>query len=215
MAAQEEFSKLALAELEAIYRLARHLAPRSDQAEDCVQETYLRAFRSAASYQHQAGGPGIRPWLFQILHNVVKDRVSADHRQRELTEGLWNQEGGGPATGPASEAAAGGGDGRLMDLFKLNWDGVDERLKAAIAELPLALRTPFLLFAAGGLRYRQIAEVIDVPVGTVMSRMYRARQILCSRLAGLAAERGMPPKARGVSGASGTTENRIDGSAEG
>jgi RNA polymerase sigma-70 factor (ECF subfamily) len=79
---------------------------------------------------------------------------------------------------------------RCSELSSLNWETVDERLKHAIGELPLPQRTVFLLCAVEGLRYRDIADIAGIPVGTVMSRLYKARQVLSARLAALSAEQG-------------------------
>ena len=173
-----EFRALALDQVDAVYRLACHLARCRDEANDLAQETYVRAFRSAATYR--PADHGMRPWLFKILHNVFHNRLSKDSREREAVEGLRREpppaEGAGVSELPA--------DG-------IDWDGVDERLKAAVQELSLPHRTAFLLCAVEGLGYREIAEITEVPVGTVMSRLYRARAILSARLVELAAERGM------------------------
>jgi RNA polymerase sigma-70 factor (ECF subfamily) len=72
----------------------------------------------------------------------------------------------------------------------MNWEDVEQRLKMAIAELPLPYRTVFLLWAVEELKYREIAEIIELPVGTVMSRLHRARTQLASRVADLGAECG-------------------------
>ena len=175
----DDFRKLALSEMDAVYRLAYHLTQRGQEAADLVQETYLRAFRAADGFQPTAHG--IRPWLFKILHNVVHTRASRDHRQRQVLEEA--QAMATPSHGSQDEP--------FTDLSNLNWEEVDERLKQAIDALPLPHRTAFLLCAVEGLRYREIADVMDVPVGTVMSRLHRARTLLSNQLTGLAAERGM------------------------
>ena len=77
------------------------------------------------------------------------------------------------------------------DLASLDWEQVDERLKAAIEELPAHYREVLLLWAIEGLKYRELAEVLDVALGTVMSRLYRARAILSARLRDMAAEAGI------------------------
>ena len=185
----EEFRRRALAEFETVGRLARHLASRAQDAEDLVQETYVRAFRSSGSYRERGDGLGLRPWLLKILHNAAKDRQSAEQRQRELAEELRNHNGT-----QVGQAAAGNGNGNgaaepgaAGELASVDWDGVDERLRAGVAGLTLTLRAPLLLFAAG-LHYREIAQVLELPVGTVMSRLHRARTALCSQLAELADE---------------------------
>ena len=186
----DDFRKLALSEMDAVYRLAYHLAGHPQEADDLVQETYLRAFKFGAGFK--AADHGVRPWLFKILHNVVNSRHANDHRRRQVMEDLQDQ--------AAPEAAA--HDGPLPDLSTLNWDAVDERLKAAIDELPLPHREVFLLCAVEGLRYREIADVMEVPLGTIMSRLYRARAQLSSRLTELAAERGFNKGGQGPPGPS-------------
>jgi RNA polymerase sigma-70 factor (ECF subfamily) len=175
----EEFRNLALVEMEAVYRLAYHLARQPQEADDFVQETYLRAFKSADSYRPHEHG--VRPWLFKILHNVVNTRLSQQLRQRDVLDDLQHQPPAATPTGPAG----------VPDLSQVNWDRVDERLKAAVHELPLPHRTAFLLCAVEGMTYREIADVTEVPIGTVMSRLYRARATLAERLVSLAAEQGL------------------------
>jgi len=77
------------------------------------------------------------------------------------------------------------------DLSTLDWEQVDDRLKKALDDLPDHYRTVLLLWAVEGLKYREVAEVLDVPLGTVMSRLYRARSILSEQLAELAQEHGI------------------------
>lgn len=163
--------------MEAVHRLAYHLARRPDEVDDLVQETYLRAFRSANGYRITEHG--IRPWLFKILHNVLNSRLARERRQRELVEELQHES---PEPHAGDEAGA---------LATIDWNHVDERLKAAIHELSLAHRTTFLLCAVEGLSYQEIADVTEAPIGTVMSRLHRARAILATRLADLASEHGM------------------------
>ncbi len=177
----DAFNKLVLAEMEAVYRLAYHLARHAQEADDLVQETYLRAFKSAAAYRDNERG--VRPWLFKILHNVLNTRLAKEHRQRELIDDLQQQ----PAVEPTAEAS-------VAELSKLDWDHVDARLKSAIADLPIPHRAVFLLCAVEDLGYREIADILDIPVGTVMSRLYRSRVMLAARLVDLAAEHGIRRK---------------------
>lgn len=191
----DEFEQLALASLDSAYRMALHLTRRQQEADDLVQETYLRAFRSAASYV--PGPNGIRPWLFKILHNVLRTRLTRVQRDRSFAEEIRTAPdliGGGPRYDAPDAPPAADGAG----LAAVNWDGVDERLKDAVHALPLDYRTAFLLSAVEGLKYREIAEVTDVPLGTVMSRLYRARVMLAAQLGALAAERGTSRNAGNV-----------------
>src|SRR5690606_23476254 len=81
--------------------------------------------------------------------------------------------------------------GPAWDLASLDWEQVDDRLKHAIDDLPEHYRAVLLLWAVEGLKYREVADVLDVPLGTVMSRLHRARAILSQELAELAAEHGI------------------------
>ncbi len=172
---QKEFRKLAMTEMDAVYRLAFHLLPGSQDVGDLVQETYLQAFKAAGHFTLTASG--LRPWLFKILHNLVRKQFAAQARQPSL---IGDRDVHSAAPLFHSDAFA--------DATDIDWENVDERLKLAIAELPAPYRTVFLLCAVEGLKYREIAEVIDLPVGTVMSRLHRARVMLSSQLADLATE---------------------------
>jgi RNA polymerase sigma-70 factor, ECF subfamily len=176
----QAFRELALGELDSVYRMAMHLARNPEDASDLVQETFLKAFKAEGRFELRDAG--VRPWLFKILHNNFYTRVGKKNREPVLSEDLSYQPGQG---GDPSEA------GPAWDLSHLDWEQVDDRLKKAIEDLPGHYREVLLLWAVEGLKYREVAEVLDVPLGTVMSRLYRARGILTSSLSGLAAEHGI------------------------
>ncbi len=171
-------NKLLVGELEAVYRLAYHLCGRHHEVDDLVQETYLRAFKAGDKFQVTDGGP--RPWLFKILHNVIYSRYAADGRKASTLARMALED-----PPPDSES-----NHTNINLADLQWDTIDEQLKQALHELPLAWRMTFLLYAVEGLKYREIAAVTEVPVGTVMSRLHRARADLASRLAKYGREQG-------------------------
>lgn len=173
----EQFRKLATAELDSVYRMAMYLSRHPDEAMELTQETYLRALKAEAGFELREGG--IRPWLFKILHNVFYSRLSRQKRAPSLAEDLSQE------ADPKEESPP------TWDLSSLDWEDVDERLKAAILDLSEGYREVLLLWAVEGLKYREIAEVLGVAVGTVMSRLYRARAILSRRLTTLAAEHGI------------------------
>src|SRR5688572_29281689 len=160
--------------------MAMQLSRHPDEASDLVQETYLKALKASDRYQEQGGG--IRPWLFKILHNVFYTRVTKSKRQTALPE-----EASAESLGPAPDEAA-----PAWSLADLDWDHVDERIKAAIERLKPEYRSVLLLWGVEGLKYREIADIQDVPIGTVMSRLHRARSILAEELAGLAEEKRIP-----------------------
>ncbi|MEM6332788.1 MAG: sigma-70 family RNA polymerase sigma factor [Planctomycetota bacterium] len=183
-----EFRELALAEMDAVYRMAMHLARHPDEAADLVQETYLKAMKAEERFELR--GMGVRPWLFRILHNNFYSRIEKRKRQPTLGDDLPEVEVDGHVGGEGEPA---------WDLASLDWEQVDDRLKAAVNELPDHYREVLLLWAVEGLKYREIADVLGVALGTVMSRLYRARAILTEKLADLAEEHGMTVQPRSAS----------------
>ncbi len=176
---RDAFEQLALEHLEAVYRLALQLARHPDEASDLVQETYLKALRVAGRFEERGGG--IRPWLFKILHNVFYTRLAKDKRAPlsvDELHGASTDEPGPDEPGPA------------WDLSTLDWEHVDDRIKTAIEDLRPEYRTVLLLWAVEGLKYREIAEVQGIPIGTVMSRLHRARSTLVDQLAEFAEDFG-------------------------
>lgn len=174
---RKAFEELSLDHIEAVYRLALQLVRHPDEASDLVQETYLKALRVADRFEEQGGG--IRPWLFKILHNVFYTRLARAKRAPMSVDELH----GAVADSPAPDEP-----GPAWDISRLDWDHVDERLKSAIEHLRPEYRTVLLLWAVEGLKYREIAEIQDIPIGTVMSRLHRARSILADQLAEFAEE---------------------------
>ena len=176
---RDAFEQLALEHLQAVYRLALQLVRHPDEASDLVQETYLKALRVADRFEERGGG--IRPWLFKILHNVFYTRLSRNKRAPlsvDELHGASTDEPGPDEPGPA------------WDLGTMNWEHVDDRIKAAIEALRPEYRTVLLLWAVEGLKYREIAEIQEIPIGTVMSRLHRARSTLANELAEFAEEFG-------------------------
>lgn len=171
----EEFEKLALEQLDLLYRVAGRLARDPERASDLVQETYLRAFRSRQSFELKE--MGIRPWLVRIMHNLHVTRSTRDRRQ---PIGVDSE------TLDAAEAAAGSVEFSPADL-----NHMDERVVAALNELPREYQVVLLLWAVEELSYKEIADAVDVPIGTVMSRLHRARQRLAQSLRPFADEHRM------------------------
>jgi len=177
--AVENFRELALAEIDAVHRMAYHLARNANDAADLVQDTYLRALRAEKTFQLTERG--IRPWLFKILHNVFYTKIARAKKAPTLAEDLAHESAPSELDSPPP----------AWDLASLNWENVDERLKHAIDELDDRYRDVLLLWSVESLKYREIADVLDVPLGTVMSRLYRARAILSQQLADVAADNGI------------------------
>lgn len=159
--------------------MALKLTSHPDEASELVQETYLKALRHSKNFEEK--GKGIRAWLFTILHNTFY----SDMRRRKRS-----------AT-PVDEFYDATSDDRIPDeappvwnLASLDWEHVDDRLKHAIEELSEEHREVLLLWGVEGMKYREIATILAVPIGTVMSRLHRARKILAESLEDFAAEVG-------------------------
>jgi len=170
------FRALILPHLDAVYTLARYQLGNDADAEDAAQETYLRAYRYFDSFR----GPAIKPWLFAILRNVCRsghvrgqelalDDPDAVVGERSDTAPLWREEEQTPEHWLLQRADT-------------------ESIRRLVQALPPAFREVIVLREINDLAYRDIAEVVGVPIGTVMSRLARARSML--RHAWIAAERG-------------------------
>ena len=171
------FEEEALALSDQVYRVARHLAGSREEAEDLVQETYARAFRSWRSFQP---GTNLRAWLLRILTNLNIDRGRRNQRAPQMTPLEAN-------------------DYFLYDRLAENGDGdsdedkVVERLSqddivTALSAVPHDFRDVLVLVDLGDFSYADAAQILDIPVGTVMSRLHRGRRILKRELAESALE---------------------------
>ncbi|MFN2471201.1 MAG: sigma-70 family RNA polymerase sigma factor [Gaiellaceae bacterium] len=173
------FEEEALELADQVYQVARRLVGSREEAEDLMQETYARAFRSWRSFQP---GTNLRAWLLRILTNLNIDRARARQRRplsEPLEEGdyfLYNRlaESSGD-TQPEEEERV---------LARLSQDNV----VSALSELPHDFRDTVVLVDIGGFSYAEAAQILDVPVGTVMSRLHRGRRILKRQLAEEAVE---------------------------
>jgi RNA polymerase sigma-70 factor (ECF subfamily) len=174
--APEEFEALAMGQMDVLYRVARRMVRDPHGAEDLVQETYLRAFRSAGSFNLEAFG--IRPWLIRIMHNL---NVSRGQREARQPRAVGDEHLDAAAT--ASDPFPAG-----------SLEGMDEKLKRAFEGLADEYRTVLHLWAIEELSYKEIADALDVPIGTVMSRLHRARGKLSEQLKGYAEQEGMIPR---------------------
>lgn len=171
---RKQFEQLVLPELDCVYRVARRLARDSAAAEDLAQETFLRAWKAAENFDLQTFG--VRPWLLRILHNLHINRIAQDQRQRKTLEDHWN----------ASAAAA---PAERLPIDAASSDAMDQRLVAALASAPPEYAAVLHMWAVEEMSYKEIAASLDIPLGTVMSRLHRAREKLAGQLSELAAER--------------------------
>lgn len=168
--------------MRSLYSTAVRLTNNPTDAEDLVQETYLRAFRSYGSFRP---GTNLRAWLFRILTNAHINRYRARKRRPEETElddvedlYLYRRLRDETRYGRSAED-------QLMELFS------EAEVVAAVEALPEAYRMAVLLADVEGFSYKEIAEILDIPVGTVMSRLHRGRKALQKELYEFAASRGL------------------------
>jgi RNA polymerase sigma-70 factor (ECF subfamily) len=180
MTASEDrsFQAQALPHLPTVYRIARRLAGDDHEAEDLVQETYLKACKSFRTFSPRSYG--IRPWLLRILYNSHLNRQVQRERRPYLADQRTLEQH--ERSTPVADSRAGLGSGEL------NYENLDEEVKHALEKLPSASRMVLLLWASHDMSYNEIAAVLDVPVGTVMSRLSRARSQLLVSLKAYARE---------------------------
>jgi RNA polymerase sigma-70 factor (ECF subfamily) len=177
------FEQEALPHLDAVYRFALRLSGNPDRAEDLVQETFLRAYRSWGQYER---GTAAKSWLFTICRNVFLRRVERSQRHDEIVREHVDRTG--PGLDPINPvwASVEGVDPEGEFFASI----VDERIIEAIDALPDEYRTAVVLSDVEGLPYAEIAELLDVPVGTVKSRLFRGRRQLQKVLYDYAVEMG-------------------------
>jgi len=186
---REQFDRLSLEHLDMLYRIARRLTRDPTRAEDLVQETFVKALRASATFElHEEYG--IRPWLIRIMHNLHFSRSQREKKQPALVEDEYLE----TTTGPGSESAEERVELRGGSEFRFNFDQMDERLVAAVGELPEEYQVVLLLWAVEELSYKEIADAVEVPIGTVMSRLHRARSKLVEKLGDLAREERLIPR---------------------
>jgi len=170
-----QFEREALASLDSLYRTALRLVRTPADAEDLVQDTYLRAFRAADQF---TPGTNLRAWLFTILHNAARNR--ARDRARELVDvdsDVVDRAADAPDAFPGRTLE--GGETPETLLLK---GTLAPELQAAIDALPPVFREAVWLRDVEEFSYAEIAEMLTIPVGTVMSRISRGRRMLFDAL---------------------------------
>ena len=168
----DEFTREALSHVDSLYGTALRLTRRPADAEDLVQDTYLKAFRSASQFKP---GTNLKAWLFTILHNTYRNMRRHDGRNPVDVDSEYVE----TAPQPASEYSP----EQLLTRATLDAD-----LQEALDGLPDTFRQAVWLRDVEELTYAEIAEVLDVPIGTVMSRISRGRRALFDRLQALRVE---------------------------
>ena len=175
MAEQATFAEQAMPLMDSLYSAALRLTRNAADAEDLVQETYLKAYRGFGGFEQ---GTNLRAWLYRILTNTFINSYRSRKRRPDETElddvedlYLYRRLGGLEAATVGRSA-----EDELMDWFS------DAEVKQAVEELPEQFRMAVLLADVEGFSYKEIAEILDIPIGTVMSRLHRGRKALQRRL---------------------------------
>jgi RNA polymerase sigma-70 factor (ECF subfamily) len=172
-AARAEFEREALKHLDSLYATALRLTRSSSDAEDLVQDTFLKAYRF---YDHFEAGTNLKAWLFKILTNTFINKYRRSTRERNVLEGSDADPVG---EGVMSNAALRGlADPVGTTLLPI----VGQEIQAALDELPEDYRLMIMLADVEELSYKEIADVVGCPIGTVMSRLHRARKMMQRRL---------------------------------
>lgn len=179
MAAKDDFEAQALTHLDALYRTALRMTGNSASAEDLVQETFLRAFRNFHRFEP---GSNFRAWIFTILTNTYINEYRRRSRAPLPTDFAEVE--------PAQEESSPFLTAEQVDALK---ERLGDEAKRAIEKVSPELRLVFLLSTFEGMSYKEIAEVVGVPIGTVMSRLFRARKVLREELSAYAREAGFLP----------------------
>jgi RNA polymerase sigma-70 factor (ECF subfamily) len=193
MADPAGFAELAMPYMSALYAAALRMTRNPSDAEDLVQETYLRAYRGFEGFQE---GTNLKAWLYRILTNTFINTYRAKKRRPEQTElddvedfYLYRRLGG-------LEAA----DANRSTESEVLESIPDDEVKAALESIPEQFRMAVILADVEGFSYKEIADILDVPIGTVMSRIHRGRRALQKELWEYAERNNLRPRAETTAG---------------
>jgi RNA polymerase sigma-70 factor, ECF subfamily len=184
MADQATFTAQAMEYMPSLYSAALRMTRNAADAEDLVQETYLRAYRGFESFEQ---GTNLKAWLYRILTNTFINRYRAAQRRPDETDldevedfYLYRRLGG--LEGARASRSA---EDELLDVL------TESEVREAVEYLPEQFRLAVLLADVEGFSYKEIAEILDIPIGTVMSRLHRGRKLLQKWLWDFAVENGL------------------------
>ena len=184
MSSQEQFTSDAMQYAPQLFSTALRMTRNRSDAEDLVQETYIKGWRSFHTFQE---GTNLRAWLFRIMTNTYINKYNAQKRKGTEVElddieelFLYKRLGSIDQSQLSSSA-----EDQMLELF------TDDEVKNAIESLPEDFRIPVLLSDVDGFSYKEISEMLEIPMGTVMSRLHRGRKAMQKMLYEYARERGL------------------------
>lgn len=184
MTTREDFTHDAMQHAPQLFSTAMRMTRNRSDAEDLVQETFIKAWRSFTTYQQ---GTNLRAWLFRIMTNTYINKYNAQQRKPAETElddveelFLYKRLGAVDQSQLSQSA-----EDQMLSLF------TDDEVKKALEELPDQFRIPVLMSDVEGFSYKEIAEILEIPLGTVMSRLHRGRKSMQKMLYEYAKERGL------------------------
>jgi RNA polymerase sigma-70 factor (ECF subfamily) len=182
MADQADFERDAMQYAPQLYSAALRMTRNSADAEDVVQETFLKAYRAYDSFEE---GTNLKAWLYRILTNTYINKYRKQQRRPSEVElgelqDLYLYRRLGEYSGASYSA-----EKEALDQF------VDTDIIEALESLPESFRMPVVLADVDGFSYKEIADILDIPIGTVMSRLHRGRKALQRKLWNVAEERGI------------------------
>ena len=184
MSAKEQFTTDAMQYAPQLFSTALRMTRSRSDAEDLVQETYIKGWRSFHTFQE---GTNLRAWLFRIMTNTYINKYNAKKRKGTEVElddveelFLYKRLGSIDQSQLSSSA-----EDQMLELF------TDDEVKNALEELPEDFRVPVLLSDVDGFSYKEISEMLEIPIGTVMSRLHRGRKAMQKMLYEYARDRGL------------------------
>lgn len=180
-----DFEREAIPHMDALYNFALRLSGNEDDANDLLQETFMRAFRFFENFEK---GTNCKAWLFRIMKNSYINDYRKESKRPETIEAEMAEE-------KFENMKPGGGDESHLSEDSFN-SLLDDEVMQAIQSLPDDLRTVVLLSDIEGYTYEEIADFVDCPLGTVRSRLHRARKILYAKLYKYAHSKGFVPDGR-------------------
>lgn len=184
MSAKEQFTSDAMQYAPQLFSTALRMTRNRLDAEDLVQETYIKGWRSFHTFQE---GTNLRAWLFRIMTNTYINKYNAQKRKGTEVElddieelFLYKRLGSIDQSQLSSSA-----EDQMLELF------TDDEVKTALESLPEDFRIPVLLSDVDGFSYKEIGEMLEIPIGTVMSRLHRGRKAMQKMLYEYARDRGL------------------------